>query len=105
MNMMKSADEYAAQSELESLVEIWKVLEMLTVSLDRLGMHEALYGAEQGQAAMRAFLKQPELFTRISTARSAAQVLLIAQDPSLEQKLQDWSDDEAMMGYWQSPSE
>ena len=40
------------RAEAESLIEIWKVLENLTVSLDRLGEYERLHGEEAAKNAL-----------------------------------------------------
>jgi hypothetical protein len=100
---MKFADENASVEKRERLTEVWKILEVLTVSLDRIGTYEALHGTERGQAAFAKFMLNPAMFQRITTARTYVQQLLLAQDPALEEQLEAWSDDEVMLGYWQAP--
>jgi hypothetical protein len=84
----------------EYLLDIWRVLEALTVSLDRIGMYEAFHGTEAGQRALHAYLKPP-LFDRIAQARDKIVEILVSQDPGWKVELEYQSQDANTIGYWQ----
>src|SRR4051812_17267390 len=88
--------------ETEKLVEIWRVLVALSVSMDRLGAYNLVCGEEAAKDAVHQFFGA-EMFQRISKARGAITTLLIERDPTIEERLEAIGDNEMEMGYWNGP--
>ena len=55
------------KNDIENLIEVWKILEVLTVSLDRIGSAEAISGEGKGQKQNYKFLKAKIYWTIFST--------------------------------------
>jgi hypothetical protein len=88
---------------IEQLIPIWKVLEDLTVSLDRLGEYERIHGQEAAKAALHAYVT-PALSQNIAQARHVLVSILEKHDSSLMDYLERLADDEATIGYWDGPA-
>lgn len=88
---------------IEQLIPIWKVLENLTVSLDRLGEYERIHGQEAARAALQAYIN-PALFQKIAQARHILVSLLEKHDPNLMDYLERLADNETTIGYWDGPT-
>jgi hypothetical protein len=86
----------------DSLIEVWKVLEMLTVSLDRLGEYERDCGQESARNALDTFMGPP-MFHRIAHARSIMVSILEQCDPAMMDRLELMAEDEDEIGYWDGP--
>lgn len=84
----------------ETLVKIWSVLEVLTVSLDRLGHLWLAEGEDPAKNALLQFMG-PAMSQQISAARTAAVLLLERVDPSIIEHIEALTANEAAMGYWQ----
>lgn len=82
----------------ERLIEVWKVLEALVVSLDRIGSLEAISG-EDSATALRAYF-DPELYGRLTKARTDVRALLEEHDPRIGSRLERFTDNEDEIGYW-----
>ena len=82
------------------LLNIWTVLEALTVSFDRIGAYQALRNPEGGPAALAAFI-EPKLVQRIADARTQVIALLHSADPEVHELLEHLAEDEDAIGYWQ----
>jgi hypothetical protein len=71
----------------DDLLAIWKVLESLTVSLDRLGSYESQHGREAGKIALRQYFDN-DLFRDIASARKLLRGELVKQYPTIEPHLE-----------------
>lgn len=91
---------YTAQ--IESLIEVWKVLEALTVSLDRLGTYWNFHGKKAAKEALLEYF-EPVLNNRIANARKLLVEFLENCDPNLPEKLEFMSENEEDIGYWNGP--
>lgn len=58
----------AVSVKVEDLIEVWKVLEILTVSFDKMGSYWPSYGEEAAKQALHEFI-DPPLVQRIMRAR------------------------------------
>jgi hypothetical protein len=85
--------------ESDPLVEIWEMLEVLVVSLDRIGAHAALRGKEAGVAALDEFFS-PELNARIVRARRLCVELIESRGQEASDLLDALAENESEMGYW-----
>lgn len=85
----------------ERLLDIWKVLEALVVSLDRMGSDEAIKGIDSA-TALKAYFN-PKLFRRLAHARTQVRTLLVEHDPGIGSRLDRFADDE--IGYWRGEPE
>ncbi|HEY0606321.1 MAG TPA: hypothetical protein VGD58_25585 [Herpetosiphonaceae bacterium] len=90
--------------ELNSLLEVWKVLEVLTVSLDRMGEYWRIHGEEAAKQALHEFVG-PDLFEKIADARTRMVVMLQAHDPQIREHMEQLAEDEAQLGYWDGPQQ
>jgi len=89
-----------AQSD---LLEIWKVLEVLTVSLDRLGEFELIHGEGPAKEALHRFMG-PGQCSKIAHTRKLMTELLINCDPALDKLTEELAENEVAMGYWDGQS-
>lgn len=87
----------------EKLIEAWKVLETLTVSLARIGSFSAEHGRD---AAMRALYAYAEdgLFHEVSTARAMLLEALSKSDAAIEDRLENIAGSSSLR-YWRPPVE
>ncbi|MFC6617922.1 hypothetical protein [Deinococcus radiophilus] len=85
------------------LLEVWKVLENLTVSLDRLGLYQLRYGEAGAMHELHRHLS-PELVRRIAHARRLTVDALTRDDPDMLERLEQLAEDEAAIGYWTGPT-
>ncbi|HEY0738687.1 MAG TPA: hypothetical protein VGD69_27460 [Herpetosiphonaceae bacterium] len=90
--------------ELDDLLEVWKVLEVLTVSLDRIGEYWRIRGEEAAKQALHEFIG-PQLFEKIADARGRMVTILEAHDPQIMEHLEQLAEDEAQLGYWDGPQQ
>lgn len=88
--------------EVNALIEIWKVLEVLTVSLDRIGEYEVAHGEDHARAALTNYMG-PAMYERIAQARARMLSLLQGCSPSMMDHLEEMAEDEAELGYWRGP--
>ena len=86
--------------DIDDLIEVWKVLENLTVSLDRLGSFESFHGEAAAKDALYHYIG-PELFDQISTARHILVTSFERLDPAMIDRLAAISDNE--INYWDGP--
>jgi hypothetical protein len=92
-----------ALDEREKLVEVWKVLEVLTVSLDRLGMYQVFNGEEAAKEALHRFIG-PAISEKIADARYLMVSILESRDPKIGDRLEEMAENEQEMGYWNGPT-
>lgn len=85
-------------NEVNKLIEVWKVLEILTVSFDRIGSVEADRGTEFAQKALSDFI-EPQIVNRIAKARGIL-VNILDKDEEIGDLLDKLADNEIEMGYW-----
>ncbi len=93
------SDDTVIQADRESLVEVWKVLENVTVSLDRLGTYRRIHGEAAAQDAILEYF-DPSLFQQITQARGLLVTILEKHDPGMLDQLEQLSTNEAAIGYW-----
>lgn len=96
----QSPSRSTGEAEVEALLEVWKVLEALTVSGRRIGQYENLYGETAGKQAISDYMGA-SLFQRIAKARSIIASILERADPTLSDKLETMAENEEDIGYWQ----
>jgi hypothetical protein len=89
--------------ELNECIEVWKVLEILTVSLDRLGTYWRTHGEEEGKQALHLFFT-PELPRGISLARTSIISVMERHEANIREHLEILAENEADMGYWNGPN-
>jgi hypothetical protein len=87
----------------QKLIEIWKVLEAVTVSLDRIGSYEADVGREVARDALYDFFSSG-LFKQVASARRSAVDLIEAADPLAAGTLDSLAEDGVSVNYWSPPS-
>lgn len=90
------------KEEIDKLIEVWKVLEVLTVSLDRLGTYERIHGREASERALSDFMRPP-LFQQIAHARSLITSMLEEYDDTMYDKLDEIADKDCEPKYWNGP--
>ncbi len=90
------------KKDLEQLIEVWKVLEILTVSWDRMGSYWLAHDEDAAKDALHEFMN-PTRFERISHARSLVVAMLEDHDPVILDYLEKMSENESEMGYWNGP--
>ncbi len=90
------------KKDLEQLIEVWKVLEILTVSWDRMGSYWLAHDEDAAKDALHEFMN-PTLFERISHARSLVVSMLEYHAPVILDYLEKMSENESEMGYWNGP--
>jgi hypothetical protein len=84
----------------EDLVAVWKVLEALTVSLDKIEHYCLFHGEDAAKEALLTFM-QPLMFDRIAHARQTLVTMLESCDPAIQARLELLASNEAEIGYWQ----
>jgi hypothetical protein len=89
-------------NELADLIAVWKVLEMLTVSLDRIGTYEYRYGEDAGKNALDQFMN-PKGVQKISSARMILKEFMQQHDPNMRDRLEILAENEEDIGYWNGP--
>jgi hypothetical protein len=90
------------KKEKEQLIEVWKVLEVVTVSLDRMGSYWLAHDEDAAKDALHEFMN-PTRFEKISHARSLVVSMLSDHDPAIIPHLEKMSENESEMGYWNGP--
>lgn len=93
----------APKSELEKLLAVWKVLETLAVSLDRMGIFWHFHSEEQAKAALLEYMN-PALVQRIAHARRLTIEVMQEHDPAIYDRLEALSEQDNGIGYWDGPS-
>jgi hypothetical protein len=91
------------KADLDRLIEIWKVLEILTVSSDRMGHFWLEHGEDAAKEALHQYMV-PAMFEKISQARSQIISVMEHYDPTIMDRLEELADNEAEMGYWDGPT-
>jgi hypothetical protein len=91
------------QTDLYRLIEIWKVLEILTVSSGRMGHFWLEHGEEAAKEALHQYMG-PAMFEKIAQARSLIISVMENYDPAIMNRLEELADNEAEMGYWDGPT-
>ena len=89
--------------DLDNLIEVWKVLEILTVSLDRLGMYWLQYGESEAKNALHDFMT-PVMAQKIANARSLTIDILETCDSSIPNELEVLSEVALQSEYWDGPN-
>jgi hypothetical protein len=89
-------------SEEEKLIEVWKVLEALTVSMDRMGHYWLWQGEEAAKQALHQYM-DPALFNRIAQARYLITAVLEARNPRMRRRLDELAEKEDDIPYWNGP--
>lgn len=87
------------QDKFAELLNVWTVLQTLTVSFDRIGSYAAIRDEFRARDALWAFI-EPRLFERIATARGQLAAILEEADAEAHELLEHLADDEDAMGYW-----
>jgi hypothetical protein len=87
------------KTQIIQLIEVWKTLNTLTVSLDRIGTFQAFHGEQKGKEALSEYF-EPKLVRRIAASRRMVTSILESADATLLEKMGDMADDEEAMGYW-----
>jgi hypothetical protein len=87
-------------ADVDSLIQVLNVLEVLTVSLDRLGAYELSHGEEAAKEALHQFVG-PVIVQKIAEARALMTGILENCDPAIMERLELL--DEREMGYWDGP--
>ena len=82
--------------QIEDLFYVWEVLELITVSLDRIGSFQALHGDEIGQKALVDFLT-PEVWQKLSKSRRIMVTFLEEMDVNNREKMEKQSE---VISYW-----
>ena len=90
------------KKNLEQLIEVWKTLEVLTVSLDRMGSYWLAHDEDAAKTALHQFM-DATLFEKISHARSLVVSMLEDHAPAIIHNLEKISENESEMGYWNGP--
>jgi hypothetical protein len=90
------------QDETEKLIEVWKVLHVLTVSMRRIGEYWLEHGEEAAKEAMHQFMGPP-ISEQLVHARRLISDVLENHDPTVGDRLEAMAEDEAAMGYWDGP--
>ena len=91
------------QTNLNRLIEIWKVLEILTVSLDRMGEFWRVYGEDAAKEALHQYMG-PAMFRNIAQARDLILTIIETYDPSMLDQLEEMANNETAMAYWGGPN-
>jgi hypothetical protein len=89
-------------SEDDKLLEIWKVLEALTVSLNRIGWYWHFHGEEAAKDALHRYL-DTDMWNKIADARYLTVWLLEAHNRSIETRLEEMSASGKEIKYWNGP--
>ena len=76
-----------SQTEMDKLLEVWKVLETLTVSLDRMGWFSHAHGEEQAKDALHEYMS-PALVKRMAHARRLIIEVMEVHDPEVMDRLE-----------------
>src|SRR5262245_4640487 len=97
-----STNDSPHNTDLDSLVEIWKVLEILTVSLDRMGHFWLEHGEDAAKEALHQYMEHT-MSEKITQARSLIISVMENYDPAIMDRLEELADNEAEMGYWDGP--
>jgi hypothetical protein len=88
----------------QNLIEVWKVLEMLTVSIDRIGHFQSVKGDAAGNDALLAFIG-PDVARMIAQARRLAVNVLEKHIPTIHEELENLVENEVEMKYWNGPQQ
>ena len=88
----------------ERLIEVWKLLECLRVSLDKIATHSHFHGAAAAQKALDEHMS-PAMYRRIADAWSVVGEILEQRDPSMAERLETIAENDEGVGYWRPPKE
>lgn len=87
---------------LETLIDVWQVLENLTVSIDRIGSYQLLHGDAAAKEALQDYVN-PTLCNLIVNARHELVIMMEKCDPRILHSLEEIA--ETQIQYWDGPSE
>lgn len=92
------------EENIEKLIDVWKVLEALTVSMDRMGSYWIGH-SEQAKLTFDALSEylSPDMVGRIADARRLVVDILESEAPNEVDHIEKLAEDEAAIGYWQYP--
>jgi hypothetical protein len=96
---MTNITDKSQQNVIPQLVEVWRVLESLTVSLDRLGMYQLHVGERRAQEALDRYMN-PAMFQRIANARRILVTLIEELDETMAEELERLAEEDDGIGYW-----
>jgi hypothetical protein len=85
----------------EKLIEVWKVLETLTVSLGKIGSYSAGHGRDAAMHALYAYVEDG-LGREVSTARTMLLEELSKSDATIEDRLEEIVESSSLR-YWRPP--
>jgi len=88
--------------EKEKLIQIWKALESLVVSLDRIGSYEIDNGKEAALLELDKYFC-PDNCNKFSNARMLINEIIESKFPGTDIELENMAEDENEIGYWQYP--
>ncbi len=88
--------------DIEKLIEVWRVLNVLTVSTDRLSEYWRVHGEEAAKEAIVNFTG-PRMSAQIANARALMADVLEKQDPTMAERLDAMGEDEVELDYWDGP--
>ncbi len=88
--------------EKEKLVEIWKALESLVVSLDRIGSYEIDNGKNSALLELDKYFC-PKNCNKFSNARMLINEIIESEFPGTDIELENMAENEKEIGYWQYP--
>jgi hypothetical protein len=93
------------EENIEKLIEVWKVLEALTVSMDRMGSYWIGH-SERTKLTSDALSEHlsPDMVGRIADARRSIMDVLASEAPNEIDHIEKLAEDEAAIGYWQYPA-
>ena len=97
-----STNDSPHSTDLDSLIEIWKVLELLTVSSNRVGHFWLEHGEDAAKEALHQYMGPP-IFRKLAQARKLIISVMENYDPAIMDRLEELADNEAEMGYWDGP--
>jgi hypothetical protein len=86
----------------EKLIEVWKALESIVVSLDRIGSYEADRGQDAAKDALYEYFHSG-IFRNVATARTNVVNLIEAFDAGAKDRLEALAEDGVSVHCWQPP--
>ena len=99
---MSRSDRQTCSVDLETLIDVWRVLETLTVSLDRIGSYEVFHGEAAAKEELHRYIG-PKLFRRIANARHKLVIMMEQCEPSIAERLERLAETE--IEYWNGPDD
>jgi|GEM_PF-2579529 len=100
---MPEKKENSCEVNLEHLIEIWKVLEMITGSMRRLGHYQLSQGEDAAKDAIHSFMG-PVVFRKVANARTLIVSIIEGCDSNMSILLDSLAEDKNDIGYWEGPN-